>query len=82
MGMSTLQEVYLLYYMKPNNHVAVVGVYSTDVDARRADSLARKVQPELTQEGVEGPYIRRVPFNDFFFGEDNFTDIEEPPAQK
>lgn len=71
------EKVYILYYIMPNDHVVVIGVYSTEVDAERANGLVRNVRPELKEEGVKGPFIEWVPFNDFFMSDDNFFDIED-----
>ncbi len=71
------EEVYILYYIMPNGHVVIIGAYSMENDANRANNLALNVKPELKGEGVAGPFIEKIPFNDFFMGEDNFVDIKK-----
>ena len=71
------EEAFILYYILPNGHVAMIGAYSSEANAKRADLMAHSTQEHLKDEGVRGPFIEKIPFDDFFMGEDNFVDIED-----
>ena len=71
------EDVFILYYIMSNGHVVMIGAYGTEADAERANAMACNVHPELNEEGAAGPYIEKIPFNDFFIGDDNFVDIED-----
>ncbi|MBO4365352.1 MAG: hypothetical protein J5804_03555 [Eggerthellaceae bacterium] len=77
MNLRTEENVFILYYILANGHVTMIGVYSTEANAERADAMAHSVEPRLKEEGVQGPFIEEVPFDDFFIGKDNFVDIED-----
>ena len=69
-------EAYLLYYILPNGNVAVIGAYNTRADAERADPMARSVKPKLREEGVRGPFIIMIEYDDFCMSKDNFLEID------
>ena len=71
------EDVFILCYIMPNGHVVMIGAYGTEGDAQRANTMVCNVHSELKEEGVKGPFVEKIPFNDFFMGEDNFVDIED-----
>ncbi|MBO4365353.1 MAG: hypothetical protein J5804_03560 [Eggerthellaceae bacterium] len=70
------EEVFILYYILPDNRVTIVGTYSSEANARRADLKARTVKPALQEEGVRGPFIGKTTLDDHFMSTDTLFDIQ------
>ena len=70
-----VEEVFILYYVLPNKHVAIIGAYSSEANALRADPKARSVKPALQEEGVQGPFVGRLTLDDHFMSKHYFIDI-------
>lgn len=76
MNQLVVEEVYILYYILPDGHVAVIGAYSTESNAERADPKARSVKTALQAEGVQGPFIGKLTLDDHFMSKDSYLDIK------
>ena len=70
------EEVYILYYILPGGCVSIVGTYSTEANAKRADLKARTVKPALQQEGVRGPFIGKTTLDGHFMNTETLFDIQ------